>query len=391
MEEKSWEKTIPLKLTAFTFIDGFFMGIYGFLYNLFLKELGFSSSFVGDISAYSQWGTAIISFVLGFVSSKLDKRKALISYFLLSVFFGFYRLLDFSSPRFEIVSFLFGGFSGITGILVYTSVAQIGNREKRGKYLGLTFGLGMFTGVTGNLLGGFFGQFFGIKNALIVVSLLRVLALIPIWKIEFPRLTAHKVILTSTQKKVVLYYLLSTASVGFGAGLFVGFGNVIFYDLFKMSIAVIGIILAVAQLMTSVGSILSHKIAKKIGEMRLLIFSYVVVPILIASLSFVREPITFTTVYVLRFAVMNMVNPVFNNIIFSFLPPNVLVTISGINQFVNNSARAVSANVFASFSGLKDGYSYIFAVSSIFYVLNAYFMIRIYKQLSLKETKQTVV
>ncbi|AEH51782.1 MFS transporter [Pseudothermotoga thermarum] len=382
------EKDLHKRLIIFSSIDGFFLGIYGVLFNLFLKESGYSSSFVGKIAAYNLWGGAVLGSMLAILSQRFAKKPLFFIYYTLSVFFGFYRLIDFSSPNLEICSFLFGAFTGITGIMVHTSGAQTTDKQRRGKFLSVTFGIGMLVGVLSNMLGGLFGQLVGLRNALLMASLLRTMAILSIVKIKFSKVPSRqRSILTDVQKKVLLYYLLSTASVGFGAGLFVNFGNVIFYDLFGLNVALIGMILSIAQLATSIGAIFSTILAKRIGEMRLLIISYVVVPAMIVSLSFIREPITFTTVYVLRFAFMNMVTPVLNNVVFSFLPLNLLLATSGLNNFVGSSARAISANLFSVFSSLPNGYTHIFTISSLFYILNAYFMIRMYWQLSQKKSR----
>jgi hypothetical protein len=52
------------------------------------------------------------------------------------------------------------------------------------------------------------------------------------------------------------------------------------------------------------------------------------------------------------------------------------------NSFINNVARALSADLFSIFTKYSNGYTLIFVVSSIFYFLNAYVMIRMYKHIS---------
>ncbi len=375
------KKRLHKNLIAFSLLDGFLLGVYGVLFNLFLKEAGYPSSFVGKIAAYNLWGNAILGATIAILSQQFSSRSFFLICFGFSMLFGFYRLVDLSSPAFQICSFLFGGFTGITGMMIQTIGAQTEDKQMRGRFLSVTFGVSMLVGVLSNTLGGLFGQVAGLRNALLTVSLLRTVAVLPITRTQFPKMfSRHKSVLSNVQQKMLLYYLLSTASVGFGAGLFVNFGNVIFYDLFGLNAVLIGIILSIAQLATSVGAIFSTVLAKKIGEMRLLIISYVVVPAMIVSLSFIREPITFTIVYVLRFAFMNMVTPILNNVVFSFLPPNLLLATSGLNNLVASSARAVSANFFAVFSALPNGYTHIFALSSLFYILNAYFIVRMHQQ-----------
>lgn len=385
---------IPYLVTLFTFIDGLAQGIYGTIFNLLLRSSGLSTSAVGRITSFSLWGIAFFGLIFGLLADRFDKKQLMVFTHLLSVFFGTYRILVTSVHQFAIMSLLFGGFSSATSVILSTLLILKTDARNRSKHLGMNFGIGMFTGVLGNVFGGVFGDLFGLRPVLIVSSLSRLIAIYPILKMKASELMVKRESnegilrffsivrnMDYRMRKIVVYYFLSTISVGFGAGLFVSFGNVIFYDIFHMKPAIIGSILASAQLATSLGAMFSHKLGKKFGDMNVLIFSYVVVPILIVMLSFVREPITFTSVYILRFAVMNMVSPLLTATVFSSIDVVYLSSINGMNVFFNNVSRAFSAELFAYFTRFNSGYTLIFAVSSVFYFVNAYVMIRMYKHI----------
>lgn len=418
----------PIFITLFTFIDGLMLSIYGTIFNLMLRQSNIPTNVVGRIASFSLWGAAIFGLVFGLIADKFDKRKVVILSQFLSIFFGTYRIFSISVIELGLLSFFFGGFSSASNIILSTLLVLKTNREDRAKFFGLNFGVGMFTGVIGNIVGGSLGDILGIKPVLVFSSILRLLAIIPLRKITVgvaqvtekhtekqlvnssfgrlnkfskdsnvnnvnvdldsgPALSLKNVrelfdLFSPKYSKVVFYYLLSVASVGFGAGLFVTFGNVIFYDLFHFNASSIGVILALAQFATSLGALFSHKLGKKFGDLNILVFSYVVVPILIVSLSFIRDPVVFTSVYVLRFAVMNMVSPLLSALVYSNIPKDKLATVNGISNFVNNLSRALSAELFALLTVFKSGYTLIFVISSIFYFANAYVMIRLYKHLS---------
>lgn len=380
----------PLLITLFTFMDGIAQSVYGTLFNLALRKGGIPTNVVGRITSSNLWGAAIFGLLFGLIADRFDKKKLIILSQLLSIFFGSYRVIVKSSFQLNITSFFFGGFSSAVAIVLSTLLVLKTNKENRSKFFGLNFGAGMFTGVLGNIVGGMLGDVFNIRLVLIFSNLTRLFALIPLVKVDVEtaatdsnRINIREFFSTFLpgKSKVVFYYLMSVISVGFGAGLFVTFGNVIFYDLFKFSSTVIGTILSLAQLATSLGAVFSHKLGKKFGDMNILVFSYVFVPILIVLLSFIREPITFTFVYVLRFAVMNMVSPLLSALIFSNVRKSRLATVNGVSNFVNNVARALSAELFAFLTVFQNGYTLIFVISSVFYFLNAYVMIKMYKHL----------
>ncbi|HQO05681.1 MAG TPA: MFS transporter [Fervidobacterium sp.] len=386
----------PVLVALFTFIDGLTQGIYGTIFNLMLRTGGLPTSAVGNITSSNLWGAAFIGLFFGLVAEKYEKKTLLIMTQLLSIFFGTYRIFATSSTILGITSFFHGGFSAVTATIMSTILVMKTSSENRARFLGLNLSAGMFTGVIANVVGGLLGDAFGFRSVLLFSSLSRILALYPILKLDATSSSANEEsdeapsiasfskifkIRDSKEVKTILYYFLSNVNVGLGAGLFVVFGNVIFYDLFHMSATVIGLILAFAQLATSLGAMFSYKIGRKFGDMNVLIFSYVFVPILIVLLSFTREPITFTSVYILRFAVMNMVGPLLSSVVFSHIPMNIVSSINGVNNFLNNVSRALSAVLFSVLTKFENGYTLIFIISSIFYFLNAYVMIRLRKHL----------
>uniref|UniRef100_A0A7C4W8N0 MFS transporter n=1 Tax=Fervidobacterium thailandense TaxID=1008305 RepID=A0A7C4W8N0_9BACT len=389
--DKKWKANPSLLITYYTLVDGLAMGVYGTLFNLLLKSVGFSTSAVGRVTSNTLWGSALLSLFLGFLSDKVDKKTVLVFSHLLGVFFGTYRALSISTAALNVSSFFFGGFSAVSATVVSTILVMKTDRDERSKYFGLNFGIGMLTGTVGNFIGGFLGELLGLKLSVLLSNLVRIFALIPILKLSVKEQEVSRGVwnhvkqvrknIPTNVRNVLIYYFLSTVSVGFGAGLFVSFGNIIFHDLFNFKPSLIGIILSLAQLATGLGAIFSHKLGKKFSEVRVLIFSYVLVPIMIVFLSFTREPAVFSTVYVLRFAVMNMVSPLLSSVVFSQVPTSILASVNGLNNFLNNVSRALSAELFAFFSQYSAGYTLIFLVSSVFYFANAFAMLRLLRNI----------
>jgi len=77
-----------------------------------------------------------------------------------------------------------------------------------------------------------------------------------------------------------------------------------------------------------------------------------------------------------------MVGPLLSSVVFSHIPMNIVSSINGVNNFLNNVSRALSAVLFSVLTKFNNGYTLIFIISSIFYFLNAYVMIRLRKHLS---------
>ncbi|MBB6061968.1 MFS family permease [Thermosipho japonicus] len=377
----------PVRIVFYTFLNGISRNVYQVLFNLYLKNFGYNNSIIGKIMSFNLWGSAILAILLGILSDKIGRKKMLLLVQPLGALFAIMRLFPFNLTWLYITSFLFGGFNSAIMILTDVFLVESTHNKNRAKFFGMNFGVRMLTGVIGNALGGFLGDIFGFRNVMIWSMVLRVFALIPILKINEVVILKEKIKMNEFQKKIFAFYIFSTASVGFGAGLFIHFGNVIFYDLFALSATVIGFILALAQFGTSIGSTFSHKLGKKFGAAKVLMLSNLAVPILILMLSFVREPISFTTIYVARFTIMNMVNPIFNTLVLSYLPKSILASTAGIRSFANNASRAFAAMLFSVLATSSSGYSVIFLISSIFYFVNALVIYVFYKMMKDKDSE----
>ncbi|MCD6105276.1 MAG: MFS transporter [Thermosipho sp. (in: Bacteria)] len=371
----------PARIILFTLMNGISRNIYQVLFNLYLKSQGYGNDIIGTIMSYNLWGGAILALLIGYISDKVGRKKVIFLIQPLTVFFAIIRLLPISLCFIYLASFLYGGFNSSIRILSDVFIVENTHNRNRAKFFGLNFGANMFTGVLGNATGGMFGDLFGFKNVMILAMIFRLFAVFPILKLEEKRIERGKFVLTEFQKKVFRFFIFSTASVGFGAGLFIHFGNVIFYDLFSLSATVIGFILAFAQLGTSLGSSFSHKLGKKFGAGKLLLLSYFTVPFLIFLLAFIRDPVLFTTIYIGRFTIMNMVNPIFNTLVLSFLPSGILASSAGIRLFANNTMRAFAAMLFSKLAINNNGYTIIFLISAIFYFINAILTYIFYRNL----------
>jgi len=177
--------------------------------------------------------------------------------------------------------------------------------------------------------------------------------------------------LDSVQKRVLTYYILSNVLIGFGAGLFLNFSNLMFYDLFNLPLGHVGLIMALAQLMTALGSFSSGALQKRFGTLRVLLTCHTVVVPLMLSLSFTRNLIAFTSLYVVRFMLMNMVNPSLTVLVFSNLPEQLIMSANGFGNLLNSSSRALAAYLYGWIvEGPKD-YTRLLLISTLFYGLNA--------------------
>ena len=373
-------------LVLYTAITGVGGSMFRVVFNLFLREQGFSNNFIGSITSASLWGSALLGLIIGILADRIGKKLVIILASIFVPITSILMTLQLPESTMLILSFLRGGFFSIGFTVITAALTVVTVPGNRARIFGMNFGISMGTGVFGNFLGGLFGDLIGLKGTLVISMALYLFSLIPVFYISFrDSKSSMKDIfnfrgIEKSQWKILFLYFGTNATVGFGAGLFIHFGNLIFRDLFGLSATMIGIALSIAQLGTAVGSVFSHKLGRKFGPLKFAFVMQLLVVPLIFSLAYIREPFTFTVLYAFRFVFMNITVPILNSVVFSRLPQEKLSTISGVNGLLNNSLRAVAAMFFGQIVGVSvAGYSRLFLISTFFYGLNALIAFVIYR------------
>ncbi|KAF2955538.1 MFS transporter [Marinitoga sp. 38H-ov] len=369
------------KLLYYTFLSSLAQSTYRIVFNLFLRDIGYSNTFISHITSLEMLSSAFLGLIIGVLGDKYGKKLMLI---ISSISFASITFLRVIFPLENVLIYtalINGGFLTSRMLLLDSLIVDITNHDNRGKAFGYNFGIFMGSGVLGNLTGGIVGDFLGLSTAMIITGIVHLSSNIFLLSVEESKkdnIGIRNIFnigdFDKTQLHILKYHLLRTFLIGFGAGLFVNFGNVIFKDLFNMQPTMIGIALAIAQFGASLGSVFSSKISKRFGAYNYMwIMNILVVPLLI-SFAFVRDPYIFTALYALRFSFMNMTNPVSSTIVMSYIPKNKTTTVSGIRNFLNFIARSVSALVFGYLSVISNGYTYLFLISASFYFISLIIM-----------------
>ncbi|TYB85868.1 MAG: MFS transporter [Kosmotoga sp.] len=384
-------------LLSYTAITGTTVAMFRVLFNLYLRDAGYSNSVIGSTQSAALWGTAIIGLLMGIMADALGRKRMMIYTTFLMPLVAIMMTFNVSVPILLTLSFFRGGFTAARFTIVLAAFTTSTDSKSRAKAFGANFGLMMGSGVFGNFIGGLLGDIIGLRITLILSMILTFAALIPLFKLEPDKIKTERVNpfdfsgFDKQQKKIMVLFFVSTATVGFGAGLFIHFGNLIFKDLFGMTPTGIGIALSIAQLGTALGSTFSHILGKTFGPLKFVLTMQILVVPLILSFAFIRDPYAFTVVYALRFVFMNTTVPIMNSVVFSHLPSDKLSTISGMNGFLNNSVRAVAALLFGVIVGASiSGYTTLFILSTVFYGASAFIAFLIYKSYENLETTKNL-
>jgi predicted MFS family arabinose efflux permease len=353
--------------------------MFSVVFNLYLRENLVTNQEIGNITSYMLWGSAIIGMIMSFLADSIGRKKLLIVSSLLFPLLNLCLIFVKDATWLNSISFFRGGVGILSQTVVAAMIVDMTENRNRAKVFGLNIGLMMASGVFGNLLGGFLGEWFGLQQVLLFSTACFCLCFLPLTRIESIeyRSSMKKAfdfsMVTAEQKKMLTLFYLSTMTVGFGAGLFIHFGNLIYKDLFGLSASAIGVALSIAQLGTSAGNIFSHLLSRKFGPLQLRFWCELLVVPLMVMMIIVRQPVLFVLIYTARFILMNSASPIVQTIVNSFVPKEKISTIAGMNSFLNNSVRGIAAMLFGLIIGSSAaGYNLLFTVSTAFYALNAF-------------------
>jgi predicted MFS family arabinose efflux permease len=359
---------------SFTFLTGFAGQAYGIIFNLHMRRQHFTNAQISAIVSSNLWGSAIFGLILAVVLSKFDKRRLLFFSNLSMGALMILRVVILTFPMQLFFAFISGAISSLSGIVLTATLLAKTESTKRYSVFGSQFSISMAANVLGNILGGTMADRLGYSFSLLFAAILQLCSAFLIQKIgnvEGNRHLLRGFSFDTFQKRVFSYYILSNVLVGFGAGLFLNFSNLMFYDLFGLPLGSVGLIMASAQLMTALGSMSSGFLQRKFGTIRVLLTCYTAVVPLMLSLSFTRNLLAFSGLYIVRFMLMNMVNPSFTVLVFSNLPEQMIMSANGFGNLLNNSSRALAAYLYGWIVEGPRDYTKLLLVSTLFYALNA--------------------
>lgn len=364
-----------LLINLYTFLVGLARSAYTLLYNLLVRSLGYDNVTVGEANFYYSWGLAVGGLLFSSLSDRIGRKRTILVSVPVFALLGLARTFVTERSQILLISALFGFFD--TSIVLPTiSVIERSGEKQRLRNSNVNFAIVMLTGVLGYFGAGLLSETLGLRPALVLASGVAFSSALPVLfvreKVEKTKKRAEGLSLNATQLVMLVYYLVSGALVSFAAGVFVNFGNVIFYDLYRFSATLISLVLAFSQLSTAVSSLFSHKLTERFGYKSALFGLYLLVTVLIYSMPLMLNSSTlFTAAYVLRFVLLNLTVPMYTVFCLEQLPRGYMATFSGMSYFLSSVMRALASQRFSALSkGGSTDYPTLFATTGHFYLAN---------------------
>lgn len=299
------------------------MGFSGFmlLFNLYLKEMGFLESRIGNIITATTLGTLIMALPASVLIRKVPIKRILL---IATPIATFSYLIQVSASTYHLI--IAGGFmAGLAAVFSRVASAPFfmrnSTKKERPYLFSIQFALMLVAGIIGSLLAGFLpgiiersgtAPYLAYRYTLYVFACLVLIALLPYSMIkERPVGKVEKMKIHSW--RLILKLFLPGLVVGIGAGLSIPFLNLYFKNVFQTATSYIGILYSGQQLLMITGLLIAPVIAERIGKIKTVVVSQLAsIPFLVV-LGLTTNFILAIIAFLVRAALMNMAQPLFTN------------------------------------------------------------------------------
>jgi predicted MFS family arabinose efflux permease len=355
------------------------MGFSGFmlLFNLYLKEAGFSEGSIGNIISASTLGTVLMAIPASFLLRRYAIKPILLIATPITVFSS---IVQVTAGQYGIIlaSGLAAGIAAVFSRVAAAPFFMRNSTPKERPYLfSMQFALMLFAGVIGNILSGFLPGIIentgltpvlAYRCTLLIFSILVLAAVIPISFIKQkppPRTVKMKV----QSSKMIANLFLPNLIVGIGAGLSIPFLNLYFNDIFNTPAPMIGIFYSLQQLLMITGLLIAPVIAERIGKIRTVVISQIIsIPFLIV-LGTTRHLTLAVLAFLARAAFMNMAQPLYTNFAMEKVHHEDQPLTNALLTIAFTAGWGISANL-GGYLIENFGYAYPFITTSIFYLIS---------------------
>lgn len=348
-------------------VSGVAYGIYGLLFNFYVLSLGYNEALLGQLLTTSSLVALLSALPAGYVSDRVGRKRALFLSSLMTTAAVVGLVTWRSVTGFFAMSLVLGLAQSLSGVTLGPFLMENSGEAERTYLFSISFGLNMLASFVGNWIGGGMPAWIGhiaavsatsavaYRWSLVVVAGIAALALIPLSLLrshpgaqedEGRNLSPFQY---ARQNPRLLGKLISPLLVtSLGAGLLMPFMNVFFRRTYQSSDAAIGTLFAAGSLAMGIGLLVAPPLADKYGKIAVVVLTQALsIPFLIL-LGFAPWFWLSATAYLVRLALMNMSNPVYQTFVMEEVRQEARATVA--------SLVSMSWNVGWSFSPTISGW-----------------------------------
>jgi MFS family permease len=375
-------------------IQGVGMSVYGLLFNLYLKELGYGETAIGGLISTTSLGISMMAIPAAFIIEKFHVKHLVMTGMLLSSVFYFIQIFNIGEASLFTFGLLASMFTALFNISTAPFYLRNSTPEVRVHLFSLNSSINILAHFIGYIIGGYLpeiirSQFSDLSRletfryamvSSFSLVLLSNLVFMKIKRVPIPRVRKRIFDgLREKEWKVLSRLILPKLCFAFGGGLIVPFLNLYLKEKFNLSTKMIGVSYALLQLFIFMGIFVTPMLVKKTTNLRFIIItSALSIPFMIA-MGMTGNIGLVLSCFFMRGMLMNMSSPITSMFEMEHVREKECVFASAVILFFYHLVYTFSTRIGGQ---MIETYSFAptFYVSAIFYALAGLFYYRFFKR-----------
>lgn len=335
LEVRSWNRNIRLFFMS-NLLYQFGSGMFSVLYNLYIKDLGFSQEMNGSIVSMQSLATALLFIPIGFLGDRIHRKPILVVGAFMTGILFMGRAYAVDEPYLLLFAIGTGIFTSFYQVLAVPFLAEQAGKDKRLKLFSYHFSMVLAAQVLGSLGGGWFAdsmQMMGLSSvsslqiSLFIGGAATMISFFPLLFVKEQK-PVHEAIRPEHSVDLqpipgnngtedwrnITKFTCGQLLIGFGSGLVIPYLNLYFTDRFNISLTAVGLLVSLGQIMTIFSMLIGPSVVKRVGQVRAIIyFQLMSLPFLLLT-GFTNLLLVASLSFLFRQALMNAANPIQSNL-----------------------------------------------------------------------------
>ncbi|HEY2469598.1 MAG TPA: MFS transporter [Terracidiphilus sp.] len=387
--------------TAALFFD-FAIGLFFFLFNLYLLNLHFNERSIGIIAGALTLGNVVGTVPVGILVRRFGLQKMFLLCFVGAPLISIFRTAFLTMPMQIALAFLTGVALSSWPVCFAPTIAKLTTEKNRVFAFSISFATGIGTGTLAGLVGGSLPGLLksahrsasmgdGMRIVLICASLLAMVGVWPILRLKLgtPEKSERKGL--QAFHPYLLRFLPAFAIWSFVTGSFIPFAPIFFQKHVGMSLQHVGMIFSASQLAQVFAVLIAPLLYRRAGSVAGIICAQLIAGVAIFSLCFGQSVHFILVAYLLFTAAQFSASPGFYGLLMSRLPDSDRSSASAVQNITGALVQAGSAALTGSLI-VRFGYSTIFWTNALLAFASAiicFLLLSSFKSLSANRALET--
>jgi len=391
---RMFSRSSQLFLVA-TVFQGLGSGIWAVIFYYYLLQVGFQTSFVGNMFTASAIATGLIALLAGLLCERIGpKRAILIGLTANLVNLGQILVLQ---PASLLIASLGSGLIGtISSVASAPFMVENSSPEERTYLFSFQSALGIAMAVAGSIIGGFMPDLFdaklglptglngspvGYRISLAISIALSLAAVFPILfvkqskRLEGQRMTDLLNLRNIKSSKTIIKFMIPTALIGLGAGFVIPLVNPFFKNRHGATQEQVGIISSLGNITLGLAILVTPVMSKRLSKARIVVLcEYLSMPFIMLT-SFSPNLTWASGSYIVRTALMNMAGPIGTTFQMESVTPVERATTSGLMIMSDNIPRAVTASISGAMMTNSDYFSPFLYMTVAYFIASTFYFV----------------